>query len=205
VDKPRDRDWLRRQVARRAAELMYFEGVKEYLRAKRKAARQLEVTVFPNNSEIRAEVDRLAAEHEGPAREDRLLALREAAAEVMELLEDFSPRLVGSVLTGHIKSTSDIDLHVFAEEHEVVGDVLLDADFDVEYEVVKTKKGGEFMDFPHYYVETPVAKVEISVYAPGDLKRPQKSSITHKTMERATLSALRKLIAEMKKDAPEEP
>jgi hypothetical protein len=175
---------------------MYFEGVKEYLRAKRKAARQLEVTVYPNNSEIREEVDRLAAEHEGPAREGRLLELREAAAGIMEILEDFSPRLVGSVLTGHIKSTSDIDLHVFAEEHEVIGDALIEADFDVEYEVVKTKKGGEFMDFPHYYVTLPSAKVEISVYPPGDLKRPQKSSITHKTMERATLSRLRKLIEE---------
>ena len=176
---------------------MYFEGVKEYLRAKRKAARQLEVTVYPNNSEIRDEVDRLAAEHEGPARADRLKELREAAAELMELLDDFSPRLVGSVLTGHIKSTSDIDLHVFSDDHERVGDALLEADFDVEYEVVKTKKGGEFMDFPHYYVTLPSAKVEISVYAPGDLKRPQKSSITHKTMERATLSRLRKLIEEM--------
>jgi len=179
---------------------MYFEGVKEYLRAKRKAARQLEVTVFPNNVEIRAEVDRLAAEHEGPARPQRLLELREAAAEVMEQLEDFEPRLVGSVLTGHIKSTSDIDLHVFAEDHETVGDALLSADYEVEYEVVKTKKGGEFMDFPHYYVTLPAAKVEISVYPPGDLKRPQKSSITHKTMERATLSKLRRLIEETRKD-----
>lgn len=182
---------------------MYFEGVKEYLRAKRKAARQLEVTVYPNNSEIREEVDRLAEQHEGPARAGRLRELRVAAAGIMELLEDFSPRLVGSVLTGHIKSTSDIDLHVFCEDHEAIGDVLLDADFEVEYEVVKTKKGGEFMDFPHYYVDVPAAKVEISVYPPGDLKRPQKSSITHKTMERATLSRLRKLIEETEEEQGE--
>ena len=198
VDRPRDRDWIRRQVARRAAELMYFEGVKEYLRAKRKAARQLEVTVYPNNTEIREEVDRLADEHEGPARADWLLKLRETALSVMEVLEDFSPRLVGSVLTGHVKSTSDVDLHVFCDEHEAVGDMLLDADYEVEYEVVKTKKGGEFMDFPHYYVSQGDVKVEISVYAPGDLKRPQKSSITHKTMERATASRLKRLIEESK-------
>lgn len=200
----RSRDLIRHQVAVRAAELMYFEGVKEYLRAKRKAARQLEVTIFPNNSEIREEVDRLAAQHEGPARADRLRELREAALEMMEVLEDWSPRLVGSVLTGHIKSTSDIDLHVFCEDHEVIGDALLEADFDVEYEVVKTKKGGEFMDFPHYYVTLPAAKVEISVYPPGDLKRPQKSSITHKTMERATSSKLRRLIEEMRKGERDE-
>ena len=204
MDRPRDRDWIRRQVARKAAELMYFEGVKEYLRAKRKAARALEVTVYPNNSEIRDEIDRLAEQHEGPARAGRLRELREAAVQIMELLEEFEPRLVGSVLTGHIKSTSDIDLHVFADDHDVIGDVLLEADHEVEYEVVKTKKGGEFMDFPHYYVTLPVAKVEISVYAPGDLKRPQKSSITHKTMERATLSRVRKLIEETEGEASDE-
>ena len=182
------------KVARRAAELMYFDGVKEYLRAKRKAAKQLEVTVYPNNSEIRAEVDRLAEQHEGPARAERLRELRLAALEVMEVLEDFEPRLIGSVLTGHVKSTSDIDLHAFADDHEQVGERLLDADYEVEHEVVKTRKGGEFMDFPHYYVTHPVARVEVSVYPPGDLKRPQKSSITHKTMERATISALRRLL-----------
>jgi tRNA nucleotidyltransferase (CCA-adding enzyme) len=182
-------------VARRAAELMYFEGVKEYLRAKRKAARQLEVTVYPDNAEIRAEVDRLADQHEGPARQDRLQTLRAGALEMMEALAEFDPRLVGSVLTGHIKSTSDIDLHVFAEVHEHVGDRLVDAGYDVEWEVVKTKKGGEFMDFPHYYVDLPVAKVEISVYPPGDLRRPQKSSITHRTMERATIGKVRRLLA----------
>jgi hypothetical protein len=55
------------------------------------------------------------------------------------------------------------------------------------------------MDFPHYYVDHGDVKVEISVYPPGDLKRPQKSSITHKRMERATISALRRLISDMEK------
>jgi hypothetical protein len=180
---------------------MYFDGVKEYLRAKRKAARQLDVTVYPNNVEIREEVDRLAAAHEGPARTGRLEVLRHLALEVMLVLEPFEPRLVGSVLTGHVKATSDVDLHVFADDHEEVGNRLLEADYDVEYEIVKTRKGGEFMDFPHYYLDLPAGRVEISVYPLDDLKRPQKSSITHRTMERATIRGVRRLIEKTAEDA----
>ncbi|MBI4861759.1 MAG: nucleotidyltransferase domain-containing protein [Candidatus Riflebacteria bacterium] len=199
-NKRGDRDWIRLQVARRAAELMYFDGVKEYLRAKRKAAKQLEVTVYPNNCEIRGQIDLLAEAMEGPSRKERLLELRRQALSVMEVLQEFSPRLVGSVLTGHVKATSDIDIHVFADDHERVGDRLMQADHDVEYEIVKTKKGGEFMDFPHYYLDLPIAQVDISVYRPEDLKRPQKSSVTHRTMERATIGALRRLVTAMDGD-----
>ena len=182
-------------MARRAAELMYFDGVKEYLRAKRKAAKELDVTVFPNNVEIRDEIDRLADTLEGPVRLERLLALRKLALEVMEALEGFEPRLIGSVLTGHVKATSDVDLHVFSDDHEEVGDTLLAADYEVEYEVVHTVKGGEPMEFPHYYLTFPEGRVDISVYPPDRLKRPQKSSITHRTMERATIGAVRRLVA----------
>jgi predicted nucleotidyltransferase len=196
-ERPRERTAVRRRVAVRAAELMYFDKIKEYLRAKRKAAAELGVTVFPNNAEIRDQLDTLAMSIEGPARQDRLLRMRMVALRIMQVLEEFEPRLIGSVLTGHIKSTSDIDLHAFTENHAEVGEQLLEAGYDVEYEIVKTRKGGEFMDFPHYYLCDADTPVEISVYPLGDLKRPQKSSITHKTMERATISAVRRLIASM--------
>jgi len=196
-DKHSHRHLLRLRAAERAAELMYFEGIKEYLRAKRKAARHVGRTVFPNNAEIRAALDRLAEANEGPARLERLLALRRTALEVMEVLDDFDPRLIGSVLTGHIKTTSDVDLHAFADDHERVGDRLLEAGYDVSFELIKTRKGGEFMDFPHYYLATAAGPVEVSVYPQADLKRPQKSSITHKRMERATTGKVRRLIAEM--------
>ena len=176
---------------------MYFEGIKEYLRAKRKAARHIGVTLYPNNAEIRDALDRLAEAHEGPARQDRLLALRRTALEVMEVLDDFDPRLIGSVLTGHIKTTSDVDLHAFCDDHERVGDRLLEAGYDVSFELIMTRKGGEFREFPHYYLAAAAGPVEVSVYPLEDLKRPQRSSITHKRMERATLSKLRRLIAAM--------
>lgn len=197
TERTRDRQVLRLRAAERAAELMYFEGIKEYLRAKRKASRHVKMTLWPNNREIRDALDRLAEAHEGPARQERLLAMRRKALQVMEVLEDFEPRLIGSVLTGHIKMSSDIDLHAFADDHELVGNCLLEAGYDLCFELIKTRKGGEFRDFPHYYISEGVAMVEVSVYPLEDLKRPQKSSITHKRMERATTRKLAKLIAGM--------
>ncbi|MBI3891798.1 MAG: hypothetical protein HY303_09755 [Candidatus Wallbacteria bacterium] len=188
------RNSARTQVARRAAEMMYFDGVKEYLRAKRKAARELGLEVFPNNVEIRSELDLLADEQEGPARLQRLQALRRRALELMEALEGFSPRLIGSVLSGQIRKSSDIDLHTFAYRHQDVGVRLAEAGFDAALEIVQVRKGGEDRDFPHYYVELPEAVADVSVLSPHELRRPQKSSITHRTMDRATPGRVRKLL-----------
>jgi len=41
-------------------------------------------------------------------------AMRVIALEAMQALERFSPRLIGSVATGHVRRGSDIDLHVCA-------------------------------------------------------------------------------------------
>jgi predicted nucleotidyltransferase len=198
IHRPRDRHWLRHRAAIRAAELMYFEGVKEYLRAKRKASRHVGHRVFPNNREIRDELDRLAEVLEGPARKERLLDLRLLALEVMEVLEEFEPRLIGSVLTGHIRRTSDVDLHAFSDHHPLVEECLLEAGFDLDFELVKTEKGGRYVEFPHYYLQLSAGVVEVSVYPRRDLRRPQRSSITHRTMQRATLVRVRQLIEEMR-------
>jgi predicted nucleotidyltransferase len=40
--------------------------------------------------------------------------MRIVALEAMEALARFTPRLIGSVATGHVRSGSDVDLHVFA-------------------------------------------------------------------------------------------
>ncbi|MBI2943977.1 MAG: hypothetical protein HYY25_07225 [Candidatus Wallbacteria bacterium] len=187
---------LRKQVARRAAELMYHDGVKEYLRAKRKAARELGTTVYPNNLEIKEALDLLANQLEGPARAVRLLALRQRALEVMLALEPFSPRLIGSVLSGQIRRTSDIDIHAFTDVHELLAERLSAAGMEPALELVRVRKGGQEREFPHYYVEFPEGLADISVYPAEELKRPQRSSVTHRTMERATIGRLRRLLAQ---------
>ena len=50
--------------------------------------------------------------------------MRLAALAMMRRLAPFRPRLIGSVLTGHVRQGSDIDLHVFSDTAEAVTHLL---------------------------------------------------------------------------------
>ena len=100
---------IRRQVALLAARLMYERQESEYFTAKRKAARQLGVEYkfrpgdLPSNREIRDQIQALANVYEGSGRADDLRSMRLEALRMMRLLAVFRPRLIGSVLTGHVR------------------------------------------------------------------------------------------------------
>ncbi len=100
---------IRRQIALIAARLMYEREEKEYFTAKRKAARQLGVDYryrpkdLPSNTEIRDQIQALARFYEGDKRDQNLKEMRVEALHLMRLLSAFRPRLIGSVLTGHVR------------------------------------------------------------------------------------------------------
>src|SRR3954453_5305360 len=112
---------IRRQIALLAARLMYDRTESEYFTAKRKAARQLGVEYrfrpkdLPSNAEIRDQIQALACFYEGGARTENLKSMPLAPLRMVRLPEPFRPRLIGSVLTGHTRRGSDIDLHVFSD------------------------------------------------------------------------------------------
>ena len=186
---------LKQEVIKLAAELMYFDGVKEYLTAKRMASKQLDIDIFPSNTEIRDAVDQLAELYE-PNRGENLAQMRHVALEMMEILEAFHPRLIGSVLTGEIKSTSDIDLHLFADEYEEIMQVLDEHGLEYDFEMVTTRKNNEIRDFPHVYVYKDGHTIELSIYEPNEMRVRQRSSITGKPIEYATIAKLRKMLIE---------
>lgn len=117
---------IRRQIALLAARLMYDRQESEYFTAKRKAARQLGVEYryrpkdLPSNREIRDQIQALANLYEGDQRHANLREMRLDALRMMRLLCAFHPKLIGSVLTGHIRKGSDIDIHVFSDHPSAV-------------------------------------------------------------------------------------
>ena len=124
-----NRSKLRRQIAWEAARLMYSRQESEYYTAKMKAARRIckgwvKPADLPSNVEIRDQIQLLARLYEGEARTENLLAMRLAALAMMRRLAPFRPRLIGSVLTGHVRQGSDIDLHVFSDTAEAVTHLL---------------------------------------------------------------------------------
>src|SRR6187399_2979948 len=116
---------LRHAIAFEAARLMYERIESEYFTAKRKAAKRLcRGTVkpqnLPSNAEIRDQIQMLARLHEGEKRTEHLKEMRLEALHFMRLLRAFRPRLIGSVMTGHVRKGSDIDLHLFCDNPAVI-------------------------------------------------------------------------------------
>lgn len=186
---------------------MYVEGVSEYRDAKRKAARRFgpgkDLSLgshLPSNAEIHRELQRLIAIHEGKAHLERLHQMRCMALRCMEMLALFRPYLVGSVHTGAVTATSDIDLHLFAESSEEVEEFLRSRNIAYKTDVVTIRRGGSFVAYSHIYLEEDEVVIECTVYAPDDIYRVPKSSITGKPMERATITKLKKLISETVRD-----
>lgn len=199
----RTTDRIRQLIAQEAARLMAEEGVREYRDAKRKAARQFGAAKalalgshLPTNAEIHAELQRLI-DFRDEVRPERLLRLRLLALDALEALAPFRPYLVGSVLSGAVTERSDIDLHLFADTPEEVEAYLERQGIPFSSETVTIRHGSEFIDYPHFYLESDGVVVECTVYPSGDRRRSPKSSITGKAMERADAKKLRTIIAAM--------
>jgi hypothetical protein len=196
-------DKIRELIACEAARLMYEDGVREYRDAKRKAAKRFGPekalslgSHLPTNAEIHQEFAKLLATREADLLPDRLLGLRLAALSYLELFGDFSPYLVGSVLSGAVTDQSDIDIHLFPPSIEEVEDLLKRRDMDFEIETVPIRKGGKITDYTHIYLEDAGVVVECSVYPAEEKNNRTVSSITGKPMERASLKQLKKIIAQ---------
>src|SRR5271154_866034 len=120
---------LRQAIALEAARLMYERTESEYYTAKRKAAKRLCRNSFkpedlPSNAEIRDQIQVFARLHEGDRRTAHLRTMRLEALKLMRLLRQFKPRLIGSVMTGHVRQGSDIDIHVFSDSANAVTTIL---------------------------------------------------------------------------------
>src|SRR5262249_53701947 len=121
-------------------------------------------------------------------RDMRLHALR-----FMRLLTRFRPRLIGSVMTGHVRSGSDIDLHLFSDSVEAITNVLEGEGFRFEVERKQVLKHNEARVFTHIHVYDRF-NYELTLYA-GDMAHYVfKSSITGKAIERASIAELEQMI-----------
>jgi predicted nucleotidyltransferase len=130
----------RSSIAREAARLLYSGVIEEYINAKEVAAASLNVSVFPSNYEVAEELDRLTDELEGAERLQRLVEMRRSALNIMNKLQNYSPRLIGSVWRGTVRKGSDVDIIAFSNDHIKVETALINSKIIGKGEV--TFKGG---------------------------------------------------------------
>src|SRR5438132_482725 len=198
-------DKLRQAIALEAARLMYERAESEYYTAKRKAAKRLcrrgiKPEDLPSNAEIRDQIQVFARIHEGHKRTEHLRAMRLDALRLMRMLRAFRPRLIGSVMTGHVRKGSDIDIHVFADSPGLVSDLLENEGYQFDVERKQIVKFGEARIFTHIHVHDRF-NFELTVYAEDKAHYVFKSSITGKPIERASIRELEELMAREYPDA----
>lgn len=189
---------LRQAIALEAARLMYERAESEYFTAKRKAAKRLcrghvKPSDLPSNSEIRDQIQLFARLHEGDKRTAHLKEMRLAALAMMRLLRPFKPRLIGSVMTGHVRKGSDIDIHVFSNSAGLVTDILENEGYQFDVERKAITKFSESRVFTHIHVFDRF-NFELTVYDEDKAHYVFKSSITGKAIERASIAELEELL-----------
>jgi predicted HD phosphohydrolase len=190
---------IRRQIAFLAAQLMYQRTESEYFSAKRKAARQLGVEYrfrpgdLPSNAEIRDQIQAMARMHEGDRRLVHLRDMRIEALRLMRKLARYRPRLIGSVLTGHVRQGSDIDIHIFSDSLSHVTATLDEYALTHTVQRKRIVKYGEERLFTHIHIEDRY-KYELTLYPEDKAHYVFKSSITGKAIERASIAELEGLL-----------
>jgi predicted nucleotidyltransferase len=190
---------LRHAIAFEAARLMYERAESEYFTAKRKAAKRLcrgsvKPSDLPSNAEIRELIQVFARTHEGEQRTANLRDMRLHALWLMRILCRFRPRLIGSVMTGHVRKGSDIDLHLFSDHVVPVAAALEEEGLQFDVERKQIVKHSESRLFTHIHVFD-TFNFELTVYAEDKAHYIFKSSITGKAIERASTRELEELIA----------
>ncbi len=192
-DRLRPSASARASIASAAARLMAEDGITDYHLAKKKAARQLglpEHTAFPDNAEVEAELRAYRSLYQGEDHEEMLVALRQTALDVMELLAPFNPYLTGSVLDGTAGEHSTIDILLFADSAKEVEIFLLNRGIDVEHVEPRNERVEAVL-----VMETDTADANL-VIMPPHLERVALKYRDGRTRERVRAEALQALLSE---------
>jgi len=189
---------LRQKVARETANLLYFGVEKEYKQAKLKAARTFGVHFLPTNFEVAVEFDKIADEHEGHARKERLIQMRNEALKIMRILKAYNPKLIGSVWRGTIHRGSDIDIVLYQDSPYEIVDFLEQNNFKIlQTGWVKITKRGKISSSFHVYLELSTNEnVEIVIRSSEESNRKEKCEIYGDEITGLNVQRLERLLKE---------
>ena len=157
------------KVAEEAARLLYYSVVEDYRSAKEAARSSLGMSALPSNFEVAIQLDRLADTVEGESRRELLVNMRRQALQIMDKLEPFGTRLIGSVWRGTARRGSDIDITVYSEKPEAVVSMLRKEYGSVRAEYASKTSEGVTERYLHIYLNSPEYEVEIVVRSPEEM------------------------------------
>lgn len=161
-------DHRRLAVAAEAARIIQDEGLLDFRSAKTKAAERLGLgrnAPLPDNAEIEQALAERTRIFHGDTQAQLLRELRQAALQLMSALGEFSPRLVGDVLSGHATAHSGVDLHLFSDTAEAVA-AALDS-LGSRHRTISRRhrmRAGEWAAFPGFRFTAQGCDVTVTVF-----------------------------------------
>ena len=161
-------------VANLAAQLIMEEGIKDYLFAKKKAARSLglnENVSLPTNSQIDKAIDEFNKIFNPNIDIEFLELFKTQALEIMNIFKNFKPHLMNQLSQGIIPKFPEIKINLFADNLKDVEYVLLNSElsYDFKEEKMNAKEGKySIKSIPTIYLENLSIPAVVKVYFEND-------------------------------------
>ncbi len=193
-------DRARLVLAQEAARIIVEQGIEDYRVAKIKAAERLDMSArgsLPGNAEIEKAVSEHLQLFGRELHVDLLRVLRRAALSAMAMLAPFTPRLVGPVLHGTANANSAVNLHVFADNAEMVATRLQER--SVQYRPFDRRlksRRDRSETFAAFRFTQDESDIEATVFPVDGVRQAPISPVDGKPMRRADINAILKLLQE---------
>jgi len=199
-------DRARQLLAQEAARIIVEQGVQDFRAAKMKAVDRLGMTnhgALPGNGEIESAVAEHLQIFQGDSHSSLLRAQRAAALTAMQLLADFSPRLVGPVLAGTAGEHSAVNLHVFSDSPEQIALLLHSSNIDYRpFDRRYRSRKGQTETYPAFAFEHEGFEIEATVFPYDGLRQAPLSPVDRKPMRRADTRKVRAMLENKKGSDP---
>jgi hypothetical protein len=190
---------LRDQLAQEAARVMAESGIDDFGLAKRKAAERFGVRsagALPSNAHIQVCLAERQRTFEPGNHAALLTTLRRVAADVMEQIDPYRPRLAGAVLEGTITINSVVELHVFADAPEHVAATLAlhgNSVRDCQRRYRFTRQDDP-VQIPGFEIVASGVKVQVLVFPERGAHHAPLSPVDQRPMRRANRAAVLALL-----------
>jgi hypothetical protein len=188
----------RQVVAQEAARIIVHQGIRDYRVAKQKAAERLGLSArgsLPGNAEIEEAVADHLQIFGGESHADLLRLMRTAALSAMELLNSYSPRLVGPVLVGTADDNSVVNLHVFADSSEIVAMEIGDRGIQFKsYERRLKSRRGQIEMYAGFEFSHCNETIQATVFPIDGIRQAPMSPIDGKPMKRVDSDTVQELL-----------
>ena len=186
-------------VANEAARIIQEEGLTDFRSAKEKAVERLGLSAGGTRLPSNGEIDKALAERirifRGDDHSIMLNELRCAALSVLRALEMYHARLVGPVLNGTVTEFSTIDLHLFNDAPEAIGDTLAALGFGPRpIQVRQQFRRREIERFPGYRFRTLDIDYTATVFSIKYRRSSPLSPVDGKPMPRAGIQEVEALL-----------